>query len=256
MSDIEKLSHETTNYLSIIYSELQTIENRHPNLNHDSDWRNVKEDILQLSSIIRSFSSGKFSLQDSSKTAAAIAPELSSCSHLPSSHFQQFQSKMEPFSVHHLLQSLIHSWKLYYSKKGLHLTYINQSKKMQTMRGTPFEIIQIFNNLLSNSYDSLLKKQDNPFCEASWSPEAVILLSNYQNQIQIIVSDNGCGIPTKKLPYIFKEGFTSKKNGHGLGLAIVKDLVKKHHGHIVAHSKEQQGCEFHLYFPTSASDFR
>ncbi len=51
------------------------------------------------------------------------------------------------------------------------------------------------------------------------------------------IFNNGPVISKEKLPHIFKNGFTSKKEeGHGLGLGIVKNIVEGNKGSIVATS--------------------
>lgn len=73
---------------------------------------------------------------------------------------------------------------------------------------------------------------------------------------QIIVSDNGMGISSDFLPYVFEyfrqaDGTTTRKfGGLGLGLAIVRHLVELHGGTIqVASLGEAQGTTFTVKLP-------
>jgi signal transduction histidine kinase len=243
MSNTAKFRHEINNYLSVIYSELQSLEEKHQILAKDQDWITMKQDTVQLSQMVN-----------------ATKIELSSAKPENSSSSLQKGSASgtdELLCIHSLLQSLSHSWKLRYSRKGFRLTYINQSQELLKMKGIPFEIVQIFNNLFSNSYDSLLEKADR--CSGSgkigvsWFPEATLLLSNRREQILIRLFDNGCGISTEQLPHIFEYGRTSKMDGHGIGLSIVEELVKKHNGQIHVQAKEDCGCTFFLAFPAISS---
>ena len=66
---------------------------------------------------------------------------------------------------------------------------------------------------------------------------------NEDNELLLSVSDNGVGIPTSDLPYIFKRFFRVEKHhgqgeikGTGLGLSIVKRAVEAHGGEITASS--------------------
>lgn len=235
MSNTSKLSHEINNYLAVISSEIQMIEEKHKILIRDTDWISMKQDTLHLGKIIDSFSETK----PLSLTAASTAPDIQ----IPDT---------ELFSIHNLLQSLSHSWKLRYSQKGFRLTYINQHQEALKMSGIPFEIVQIFNNLLSNSFDALVQRQKSEPDHQTWFPEACLILASYKNQIIIKLDDNGCGIPKDKVPHIFDYGITTKSFGHGIGLSITKDLVHKHHGHIYVTSKESSGCTFHIVFPSSS----
>lgn len=232
MSNTSKLSHEINNYLSVICSELQSIEDKHQILAKDQDWIAMKKDTWQLGKIINSYSD----IKPLSLTAASMETNTA----LP---------VQELFSIHNLLQSLSHSWKLRYSRKGFRLTYINQNQNSLQMNGTPFEIVQIFNNLLSNSFDALLQKQKSKPTHQTWFPEACLVLTSYKDQIIIKLEDNGCGISADKIPHIFDYGITTKSSGHGIGLPVTQELVKKHNGHIYVRSQESNGCIFHIIFP-------
>ena len=46
------------------------------------------------------------------------------------------------------------------------------------------------------------------------------------NQVKIIISDTGKGIPKNQFQSIFEPGFTTKKRGWGLGLFYLRGLQK------------------------------
>ena len=70
--------------------------------------------------------------------------------------------------------------------------------------------------------------------------------------IQVEIEDNGKGIATKDLPYIFDRFYrtdssrNSSKGGSGIGLSIVKKIIEDHGGRIWATSKEGIGTEMHF----------
>ena len=70
--------------------------------------------------------------------------------------------------------------------------------------------------------------------------------------IQVELSDNGKGIATKDLPYIFERFYradasrNSSKGGSGIGLSIVKKIIEDHGGYIWATSKEGEGTCLHF----------
>jgi len=47
--------------------------------------------------------------------------------------------------------------------------------------------------------------------------------------VQIVVTDNGRGIPTRNVRKIFSPGFTTKRRGWGLGLSLAKRIVEEYH---------------------------
>jgi PAS domain S-box-containing protein len=72
--------------------------------------------------------------------------------------------------------------------------------------------------------------------------------------IQLLVHDNGIGIPADWLEKIFDPFFTTKAPGEGtgLGLAVVHGIVKNHGGEISVKSKLGTGTTFTLLFPIIA----
>jgi signal transduction histidine kinase len=69
------------------------------------------------------------------------------------------------------------------------------------------------------------------------------------NTMEIIVADDGPGIPPDKLGKIFEAYVTSKSKGTGLGLAIVKHNVELYGGTVTVESKLGKGSRFILLFP-------
>lgn len=72
---------------------------------------------------------------------------------------------------------------------------------------------------------------------------------------EIIVADNGIGIPAKDLPHIFDPFFRAQNAaeqqfpGNGLGLSIVHGIVQQHDGTVRAESTEQRGSRFIVHLP-------
>lgn len=77
----------------------------------------------------------------------------------------------------------------------------------------------------------------------------IITLTCQQNgkEITVIVRDDGPGIPTKDLPFIFDRFYSGKGGKHGIGLAIVKTVIEQHHGTIKAQS-DSSGSTFKVIF--------
>jgi two-component system NtrC family sensor kinase len=71
---------------------------------------------------------------------------------------------------------------------------------------------------------------------------------NGGDEVRIVVSDTGSGIPEEALPHIF-EPFLSTKESTGLGLAVVYGIVQQHKGEIEVESKLNQGTTFTITLP-------
>jgi len=78
-----------------------------------------------------------------------------------------------------------------------------------------------------------------------------VITRSFEEWAEIVVRDNGPGVPEDVLKRIFDPFFTTKEEGTGLGLAIVHSLMDAHEGKILVSSSAGQGAEFTLRFPRS-----
>jgi signal transduction histidine kinase len=69
------------------------------------------------------------------------------------------------------------------------------------------------------------------------------------NEVEIVIADDGPGIPADKVNQVFEAYFTTKDKGTGLGLAIVKHNIELYGGSIRVESKLGKGARFILLFP-------
>ncbi|MBU2487812.1 MAG: HAMP domain-containing histidine kinase, partial [Proteobacteria bacterium] len=66
---------------------------------------------------------------------------------------------------------------------------------------------------------------------------------------EIIVRDQGPGIPTENLPRIFSPFFTTRKNGHGIKLAACRKVMRDLGGDLAVESPPGKGAAFTLRVP-------
>jgi len=69
--------------------------------------------------------------------------------------------------------------------------------------------------------------------------------------VDIIITDNGHGLPTNVINKIFQPFFTTKPTGQGtgLGLSLSYDIVKAHGGELKVETSEGQGSTFIISIP-------
>ena len=111
------------------------------------------------------------------------------------------------------------------------------------------QIQQVLLNLLINA------RQSMPSGGRLW----IKLLHDAENDmIDLVIRDNGSGIPAEKLPRIFESFYTTKtgpdasgKGGTGLGLSMCRDIIESHHGRIRVDSTVGKGTAFTLKLPTA-----
>jgi nitrogen fixation/metabolism regulation signal transduction histidine kinase len=102
------------------------------------------------------------------------------------------------------------------------------------------QLIRIVTNLVKNAIQAT-DKEENPLIEVK------VLSEN--NNLKIIVSDNGKGIAEDVKDLIFEPKFTTKTSGMGLGLAMIKNIIEAYDGSISFTSKEGIGTIFTVILP-------
>ena len=117
----------------------------------------------------------------------------------------------------------------------------------------PQNIGRVLMNLYNNAFYAVNQMQHSikPEDNGSYKPEVLVRTQKIQmpsgNQsVQIVVKDNGNGIPKQNIDKIFQPFFTTKPTGQGtgLGLSLAYDIIKAHGGEIKVESTEGEGSQF------------
>lgn len=88
--------------------------------------------------------------------------------------------------------------------------------------------------------------------ETSHTDKRVDIMTHTKGSIlEIVVQDNGPGIPEEIRDKIFEPLFSTKSFGIGLGMSIVKNIMEKHHGGVRIENQAQPGCRLVLWLPVS-----
>lgn len=117
------------------------------------------------------------------------------------------------------------------------LAYYNYADEKTVIIADPEQLKRVINNIISNSVKYMNKPKG--FIN--------IRIKDVGDFIQVEIEDNGCGIPTREIPYIFDRFYrtdasrNSRTGGSGIGLSIVKKIIEDHGGKIWATSKENTG---------------
>ena len=126
------------------------------------------------------------------------------------------------------------------SAQKKHITISMNAPDAVMLRADQDKIERICYNLLSNA----LKY-------TSEGGEITLTAKEEDGRVMISVADNGCGISSDELPYIFDRFYQAKNAGRGtgIGLAIVKAFTELHHGEVSATSIEGKGSTFTIHIP-------
>lgn len=88
-----------------------------------------------------------------------------------------------------------------------------------------------------NAYTRILNNLFQNILTHSGGNKLTLQATENEEQVQLIVSDNGIGISSSHLPHIFERMYQCDDSrmgiGNGLGLSIVKELVNAHKGTII-----------------------
>ncbi len=111
----------------------------------------------------------------------------------------------------------------------------------------PFQLQQVFINLLSNAEQALAASQGERRITVRTSQRGAVLVAS--------IADSGLGIAPEHLPHIFNPFYTTKPRGvgTGLGLSISFGIVREHGGTLQLVSEPRKGAVFEVSLPIVAA---
>ena len=115
-------------------------------------------------------------------------------------------------------------------------TIKNLSEGLPYIKGDPYQLEQVFLNLLTNARDAI----DSYHSEGNGyrSKKEIVITTRMKNggsnMVEILFKDTGCGIASKDMDKIFDPFFTTKDvgKGTGLGLSISYGILQQHGGQL------------------------
>lgn len=124
------------------------------------------------------------------------------------------------------------------ARRGVDLSIASQGDC--TVEAFAGEARQVILNVLRNA------------CEATThaGQKVTVELVGQGSSVDVIVKDEGAGIPSEQLPSLFKFGVSTKgSEGNGMGLWTVKHILTKHHGEVRVHSVSGEGTRVEMIWP-------
>ncbi|MEP6593842.1 MAG: HAMP domain-containing sensor histidine kinase, partial [Acidobacteriota bacterium] len=155
----------------------------------------------------------------------------------------KLQLQIEPVDLRAVALAALDTLRLAAEAKGVRLEA--SVEKVPRLNGDAQRLQQVFWNLIANAVKF-----------TATGGVVSFVLAAAPGVIRITVSDNGAGIPSEVLPYIFDRftqgdsSSTRTQPGLGLGLAIVRYLVELHGGTVTAQSAGSgAGATFRVSLP-------
>lgn len=115
------------------------------------------------------------------------------------------------------------------------------------------QISQVFHNLAINAVHAMPGGGNLDISMRNADPAHLRPPMSGRSCVEIIVADQGVGIPREHLSKVFDPYFTTRENGKGLGLTSVYTIIKRHDGHIRLESETGVGTTFYIYLPASSA---
>jgi two-component system sensor kinase FixL len=124
---------------------------------------------------------------------------------------------------------------------------LNPVSSLPQVRGDRVQLQQVLLNILINAMDAMNDSAPD-------DRRITVLIQAVDTQVEVAVSDSGCGMPADKLSHVFEPFFSTKPNGLGMGLAISRSIIEAHRGSIRAKNNEAGGATFTITLPAAEGD--
>jgi signal transduction histidine kinase len=129
-----------------------------------------------------------------------------------------------------------------HNKVQINLSLIPENPKKLKISGNMQLLHLALSNIVTNA------------CKYSYNKPVQISLGASDDNVFIVVKDEGIGIPESELKYIYDPFFrasnTKNHEGYGIGLPLARNIIRIHNGSISVSSKKDQGTVVELKFPS------
>ncbi|MBC8414709.1 YHS domain-containing protein [bacterium] len=215
---IDEVAHELRNPLTAIGGFARKIHRRLPQCDPNKEYMDlIIKEVDRLENMIRQI----------------IKLEVPEVSH------------PEPSNVNDIIHEVIKSFKKELVNKNIDVKLeLMDESHLVTLDTKRF--ITAISNIIKNAVEAIEANRSTPRLLK------IITLARHEN-IEIVVSDTGKGIPKDKIRYIFDPLYTSKIYGPGIGLTFARRIIQEHGGTISVESKSGKGTAFTIRLPLQRS---
>lgn len=214
---LSQITHEIRNPLTLMYSTLQLIESRNPDVKQISYWPTLTEDMKDIFSLLENLSDFNHS---------------------------DFLHKTET-NLLTLLTDLKISFEPLAKEKNILLSIVLTDQQLHPIIASyccdAIKLKQVYTNLIKNAIEAtnLDGQIQIMFKKEQWNKKSFLCIS---------IANTGSTIAKEDLDSIFMPFTTTKETGSGLGLPTSKRIIISHGGDIVVTSNEHT-TTFSTYLP-------
>lgn len=217
---IRELTHEVNNPLAIVQNYLKTLSLKlGPDSVAQPDIETISREMLRIGGIIQKYGD--------------IGSDISESLH--------------PVDLNKLLQSLVGVF------QGSHPAMTFQcdvDPNMPPVMGVTDHLKQVVVNLVKNATEAL-DQVEEPYI---WLATNARVNLGGQHYVEIIVQDNGPGIPLDIYQHLFSTNNSSKGGSHsGIGLSLANRLITEMGGLISCKTSSASGSQFQILLPLKQS---
>ncbi len=159
----------------------------------------------------------------------------------------QLRFELKPVSLAELSETIIGLFSAQAGEKSVSL-HINAEPNLPVVMVDPQRFQQVVGNLIDNAlrYTPVGSSID-------------LTIRRHNNNVELIVADEGTGIPENELGHVFDRFWRGEKSrarstgGAGLGLSIARQLVEAQGGKINARNRTPRGFEVQITLPVNGN---
>lgn len=211
---LAKVSHEIGNPLTIIYSTIQLMESRDPNIKEQKYWNQLSMDVKNLSLLLQDYSN------------------YDSCSTL----------NIENENLYEILQNVSNSFEAVFQEAQIDWSFKVSDEILPIMESFPcdkIKIRQVFINIIKNAVEAV-NTNGRIWIDIPKKGIKVEDMVQGEDCIVIMIGNNGSPIAKDELKGMFTPLLSSKSGGCGIGLSISNKITVSHGGIIFVTSNDEE----------------
>jgi len=154
-----------------------------------------------------------------------------------------YQLKPVSSSVNALLREVVEFWAAKAAAAGVDVQLVLEPD-LPDVPLDPTYAKQALLNLLNNAFDALTQR---PAAEKSGREQILVCSKRAKGGVDVLVIDNGPGIPIDAREKVFEPYFSTKHGGSGLGLPTARRIVEELGGTLTFDTESERGTSFRIH---------